>query len=107
MQLNTYKTILGMIPPKVAQIGVPMVVVCKDDELGRTLEKTTGRYRVDFETEIKKSNMITKSQMAECLGVSISYAEKKLYELVKKGIAKRHRIGVTVFFSHVENEVCA
>jgi hypothetical protein len=104
MQLNTYKKILGMIPSKVAQIGTPMVVVCKDDDLVRTREKKTGRHRIDFAAELKKSNMITKSQISECLGTSISLAEKRLYELVKKGIAKRHRIGVNVFFSHVENE---
>jgi hypothetical protein len=108
MQLNTYKTILGMIPPKVAQIGTPMVVVCKDDELVRTRKIISGRHLIDFEAELKKSNMITQQQMAECLGVPRWFVELKVRELVKKGIAKRkfigHHIGRQAFFFHVDNE---
>jgi hypothetical protein len=107
--MSIYKSILGMIPPKVAQIGTPMVVVCKDDELVRTRKKTSARHLIDFEAELKKSNMITQQQMAECLGVPRWFVQIKLCELVKKGIAKRHfighHIGRQAFFLHVENDV--
>ncbi len=94
-----------MTAPVAAQIGVPMVVVCKDDELVRTRKDTAARHLIDFEAELKKSNMITYKQMAECLCVPQWFVELKVRELVKKGIAKRQFIGGTAFFSQVDNEV--
>jgi hypothetical protein len=106
MQLNTYKTILGMIPPKVSQIGVLRVVICKDDiiERPRPRKETSKMHLIDFEAELKKSNMINYKQMAECLCVPQRLVQIKLCELVKKFVARRHVIGRKVFFSHVDNE---
>jgi hypothetical protein len=83
---------------------ISKVHVCKDDDLVRTRKDTAGRHLIDFEAELKKSNMINYKQMAECLCVPQSFVELKVRELVKKGIAKRQFIGGNAFFSHVENE---
>ena len=81
-----------------------MLHICKDDGVVRTRKDTAGRHLIDFEAELKKSNMINQKQMAECLRVPQWFVQLKLCELVKKGIAKKRRIGVHSFFSHVEND---
>lgn len=84
--------------------GVSMVHICKDDIPLKGTRLDPRRHAIDFESELKKVNLISYEQLSDVLNVPLFFVKLKIRDLVKTGLAKKITLNRCAFFMHVDNE---